>query len=458
MFSQPEGKAKLSKLPLESEKSNKLQWANMKEETLLVKQVNILERSKRVVVNTIKMEQKMLYRRFENKINQSRLAYAKLVGNREDQKDLFRNKRHPAFNTDICKSEETGDVLKSIWETGSERAELLNNMTTRRRGLSISRSKSAGVEGLRRGWSSHASHNVVLPVHEYYSVKPDHIRPATAALLVSAPRVEVDSPRTPDVFNSVDPVLNIRGVKSLTPGRTSTKSSVSIVSDLNDDVNDDCRPDFNDRNYYILSNDLSSSKVDISVNNYTKNKLKKDSKRWNLTENDEDEAPVPRPRLSLTSSQRNSVSFTDDRIKSSIRTTILPKRCNTAQSSQSSISSSVAEQARSARYSRKKSSKISFSSEVSKLSYFHRTPVYSAKDYDAKVKQFVDDVKDLKTEQNNVSDYYSERAKENGIKRNEDATVSKQRQYAEEMLGLSSTRSNISQECKPNTQRTLAST
>lgn len=88
--------------------------ANLKEDMLLQKKMVVLNRSERSVVHQIRVDQKVLYKRFQAKLIRSKLAQARLMGQRDIQKEL-RSKNLGGLNTDIAgNSEEDYGFLKML--------------------------------------------------------------------------------------------------------------------------------------------------------------------------------------------------------------------------------------------------------------------------------------------------------------------------------------------------------
>ncbi|XP_045187289.2 uncharacterized protein LOC123545076 [Mercenaria mercenaria] len=84
-----------------AERSPAVISANLKEDMLLQKKLVILNRSERSVVHQIKVDQKVMYKRFQARLTCSKLAHARLMGQRELQMQL-RAKTLGTLNTDIA--------------------------------------------------------------------------------------------------------------------------------------------------------------------------------------------------------------------------------------------------------------------------------------------------------------------------------------------------------------------
>lgn len=83
-----------------AERSPAVISANLKEDILLQKKLVVLNRSERSVVHQVKVDQKVMYRRFQAKLTCSKLAHARLMGQRQLQRQL-RAKNIGKLNTDI---------------------------------------------------------------------------------------------------------------------------------------------------------------------------------------------------------------------------------------------------------------------------------------------------------------------------------------------------------------------
>ncbi|WAR19018.1 hypothetical protein MAR_000856 [Mya arenaria] len=83
-----------------AERSPSVISANLKEGMLLRKKLIVLDRSERAIVHQIKVDQKVLYKRFQARLTRSRLAHARLLGQRDVQREL-RSKNLGDLNTNI---------------------------------------------------------------------------------------------------------------------------------------------------------------------------------------------------------------------------------------------------------------------------------------------------------------------------------------------------------------------
>lgn len=97
-----------------AERSPAVISANLKEDMLLQKKLVVLNRSERSVVHQLKVDQKVLYKRFQAKLIRSKLANARLMGQRDVMKEL-RASSLGGLNTDIAgNSEEDYTFLKML--------------------------------------------------------------------------------------------------------------------------------------------------------------------------------------------------------------------------------------------------------------------------------------------------------------------------------------------------------
>lgn len=97
-----------------AERSPAVISANLKEDMLLQKKLVVLNRSERSVVHQLKVDQKVLYKRFQAKLIRSKLASARLMGQRDVMREL-RASSLGGLNTDIAgNSEEDYTFLKML--------------------------------------------------------------------------------------------------------------------------------------------------------------------------------------------------------------------------------------------------------------------------------------------------------------------------------------------------------
>ena len=88
-----------------AERSPAVISANLKEEMLLQKKRMVLDRSARNLIHQIKVDQKVVYKNFQSRLIRSKLAFARLMGQKDIEKEL-RAKNLGGLNTDIVGSAE----------------------------------------------------------------------------------------------------------------------------------------------------------------------------------------------------------------------------------------------------------------------------------------------------------------------------------------------------------------
>ncbi|KAL3878589.1 hypothetical protein ACJMK2_030925 [Sinanodonta woodiana] len=96
-----------------AERSPVVYSANLKEDMLLRKKLQVLSRSERGVIHRIKVEQKVIFRRFQSKLFRSKLSYAKLLGNKDEERAL-RQKYIRGLNSSCLDSEEDYGFLEKL--------------------------------------------------------------------------------------------------------------------------------------------------------------------------------------------------------------------------------------------------------------------------------------------------------------------------------------------------------
>ncbi|XP_062585566.1 uncharacterized protein LOC134247232 [Saccostrea cucullata] len=96
-----------------AEKSPSVHYANWKENILLKKQMHVLERSEKNVIHRIKIDQKVLFKRFQDKLYRSKLCEARLHGNKETER-VLRAKHHHGLNTDFGSAEKDYEFLTKL--------------------------------------------------------------------------------------------------------------------------------------------------------------------------------------------------------------------------------------------------------------------------------------------------------------------------------------------------------
>ena len=100
----------------ESEKSAAVHSSNWREEVMLRRTLEEIHRIKASISNDIWMEQRVFYKRFQEKITRSQIAYARAIGNKELERQL-REKHHAnshGFNTACGMNEEDSKLLQKL--------------------------------------------------------------------------------------------------------------------------------------------------------------------------------------------------------------------------------------------------------------------------------------------------------------------------------------------------------
>ena len=103
----------------QAERFSRVFFANSKEDLLLGSSLRSLQRGERTLMNTISTNQKILYRRFQRKVTQTQLSYAKLSGDTDRARDL-RQRSLALVPGAVTSHFADDDVLRQIWKTGSQ--------------------------------------------------------------------------------------------------------------------------------------------------------------------------------------------------------------------------------------------------------------------------------------------------------------------------------------------------
>ncbi|XP_033742642.1 uncharacterized protein LOC117329054 [Pecten maximus] len=111
-----------------AEKSPTVHYANWKEDMLLLRQLHVLNRSERNVVHRIKIDQKVLFKRFQGKLHRSQLTKARLTGDKDLERQLRASKFH-GLNVDIVNTEKDFEFLDQLKKrsTKSTRSSIRKN-------------------------------------------------------------------------------------------------------------------------------------------------------------------------------------------------------------------------------------------------------------------------------------------------------------------------------------------
>lgn len=102
-----------------AERSLSVHYANYKEDIVLKKNLDILNRTEKNIVHRVKIDQKITYKRFQEKLHRSKLAYARMYGDKEKEREL-RAKNLRSLNINIGDSEEDYEFLKKIQQQPEE--------------------------------------------------------------------------------------------------------------------------------------------------------------------------------------------------------------------------------------------------------------------------------------------------------------------------------------------------
>ncbi|XP_048773151.2 uncharacterized protein LOC125678619 [Ostrea edulis] len=103
-----------------AEKSPSVHYANWKEDILLKKQLHVLERSEKNVIHRIKIDQKVLFKRFQDKLYRSKLCEARMHGNKDTEMELRARNLH-GLNTDFGSAEKDYEFLTKLQNNRKQR-------------------------------------------------------------------------------------------------------------------------------------------------------------------------------------------------------------------------------------------------------------------------------------------------------------------------------------------------
>ncbi|GFO09083.1 hypothetical protein PoB_003558800 [Plakobranchus ocellatus] len=84
----PGGASSALRLTLDSERSPSVHYANWKETMLLQRQLTTLTRTEKALVHGITVDQKVAFRRFQNKLQRSKIANARMWNDKETEIEL----------------------------------------------------------------------------------------------------------------------------------------------------------------------------------------------------------------------------------------------------------------------------------------------------------------------------------------------------------------------------------
>ncbi|XP_061164802.1 uncharacterized protein LOC133173783 [Saccostrea echinata] len=128
-----------------AEKSPSVHYANWKEDILLKKQLHVLERSEKNVIHRIKIDQKVLFKRFQDKLYRSKLCEARLHGNKETERELRAKQLH-GLNTDFGSAEKDYEFLTKL-QNNRKRKDKKQNRQKKPPAIKVTTSK-VGKNGL----------------------------------------------------------------------------------------------------------------------------------------------------------------------------------------------------------------------------------------------------------------------------------------------------------------------
>ena len=102
----------------EAEKSPTVVMYNVKQKMLLDKQISFLEKSKKMVVDRISVNQKVMFSTFNRRLNSAKINQARLSGDVKKQREVrVQASKQSRFGL----SAEEEDILRKIWKSGSQR-------------------------------------------------------------------------------------------------------------------------------------------------------------------------------------------------------------------------------------------------------------------------------------------------------------------------------------------------
>lgn len=149
-----------------AERSLTVHYANYKEDIILKKNMDILNRTEKNIVHRVKIDQKILYKRFQEKLHRSKLAYARMYGDKEKEREL-RAKNLRSLNINVGDSERDYEFLKKLQTTDTPKKKKVpkvkinidaiiddvfpNEQTPRQRSHSLSEGNSLPIPDKTKG-------------------------------------------------------------------------------------------------------------------------------------------------------------------------------------------------------------------------------------------------------------------------------------------------------------------
>ena len=174
---------------VESEKSPEVLQANWREQVILSRNLQVINRSRNTVVNRITVDQKIMNKRFQKKLQQSKTAYAKITGNKNLEISL-RQKHTFVLNTNLGQGEEDDTNLQRIWTAGNNKIDRLLNRGRR----SVKRAFSAPAQRAHDG----APIIITLSAAELgINLNREERPPRTPGSLMATPPSSLPSSRRP---------------------------------------------------------------------------------------------------------------------------------------------------------------------------------------------------------------------------------------------------------------------
>ncbi|KAK7097677.1 serine/threonine-protein kinase PRP4 homolog [Littorina saxatilis] len=96
-----------------AERSQAVYFANLKEDMLLHKELHVLKRAENSLVHRIAIDQKIMFRRFQAKLRRSKIALARLWGDKDSERELRARDLH-VMNSSCGQAQDDFDFLKKL--------------------------------------------------------------------------------------------------------------------------------------------------------------------------------------------------------------------------------------------------------------------------------------------------------------------------------------------------------
>ena len=108
------------RVPLvESEKSRVVVGRHWKQNTVLRKELQVLDRAKQTVGQRITLNQRVTYKQHKERVYQAKLTLAKILGDKEAERETRARAQAYKFNTNFGQDPEDEEVLQKIWARGT---------------------------------------------------------------------------------------------------------------------------------------------------------------------------------------------------------------------------------------------------------------------------------------------------------------------------------------------------